>query len=105
MNALERWHLRRLCDKWEIDYQEIDSTLTYWENKRHILSLVAERVYPLDPLVKRDWRSLEQKYMEEQFLTYYVCCVEDGLTIPKESGHLLHYPRFSLEEFIHARRH
>ena len=101
MNALELWHLKRLCNKWEIDYQEIDSTLTYWENKRHILTIVAKMVYPLDPTVERTWKSLEEKYMAEHFLIYYICCIEDGLTISEEMGETSpHYPRFSLETYI-----
>lgn len=36
MRELEFIHLRKLCDKHGIDYQEIDDTLTYWENKDHL---------------------------------------------------------------------
>ena len=101
MNALELYHLRRLCDKWGIDYQEIDDTLTYWENKKHIYSLVAEAVYPLDPTILRRWESLEEQYRKEHFLIYYVCCIQDGLTISEEIGlPIPHYPRFSLETYI-----
>ena len=40
MNWLEKYHLRRLCEKYEIDFDsEIDLTLTYDENKQHILNL------------------------------------------------------------------
>ena len=101
MIALELYHLKRLCDKWKIDYQEIDDTLTYWENKRHILSMVLRAVYPLDPTVQRTWKSLEEKYMAENFLTYYVCCIQDGMTTSEEVGPPMK-PRFSLAAYIQS---
>jgi hypothetical protein len=35
-------NLRKLCDKYEIDYFEIDDHLTYAENRAHILSIVGK---------------------------------------------------------------
>ena len=32
MNNLEKAHLKRICDKYGVDYYEIDSSLTYWES-------------------------------------------------------------------------
>ena len=39
MKPLERRHLVRLCKKHGIDTQEIDSSLTYWENKDHLMEI------------------------------------------------------------------
>lgn len=40
MTPIERKHLEKLCQKHGIDPFEVDSSLTYWENKRHIRGLV-----------------------------------------------------------------
>lgn len=40
MKGIERYELTKLCTRLEIDTQEIDSSLTYFENKSHILGLV-----------------------------------------------------------------
>ena len=39
MTPIELMQLSRLCSRLEIDTAEIDSSLTYWENKRHLSSL------------------------------------------------------------------
>jgi len=36
MNSLVSWHLKKFCKQHEIDVHEIDNTLTYGENKRHL---------------------------------------------------------------------
>jgi len=36
LNALEKWRLRLYCKLHGIDYQEIDNSLTYHENKQHL---------------------------------------------------------------------
>jgi len=36
LNALEKWRLRIYCKLHDIDYQEIDNSLTYYENKQHL---------------------------------------------------------------------
>ena len=100
MNALELWHLKRLCDEYGLDYQEIDDTLTYWENKRHLLSIKIDRMGPLSPEL-RTWESMEEQYMKEHMLSYYVMCLLDGATVSEEMGEIPpHYPRFSLETYI-----
>jgi len=40
MTFIEKRHLSRLCQKHELDRAEIDSSLTYFENKNHLLTLV-----------------------------------------------------------------
>jgi len=104
LRALELWHLKKLCDKYDIDHQEIDDTLTYWENKRHLLSLKIERMAPLDAEL-RTWESMEEEYMNEHILSYYVMCLLDGATTSEEKGETPpHYPRFSLETYIQQTR-
>jgi len=106
MRTIELWHLKKLCDKYGIDYQEIDDTLTYWENKRHLYSIVAYLVAPLDPpIIRRTWESIEEQYMKEHMLSYYIMCQIDGETTSEEMGESPpHYPRFSLETYIHQVR-
>jgi len=97
LNALERWMLKRFCDKYELDYQEIDNTLTYYENKQHLVSLV---MGPLSPNVDpRVWRAQMERYQKEHILEYYVSAAMDGETMSDEVGEP-YYPRFSLARYI-----
>jgi hypothetical protein len=43
MLPLEKWHLLQFCKKNDIDTQEIDNTLTYWENKNHLIELIPSK--------------------------------------------------------------
>jgi hypothetical protein len=52
MTPLERRHLERLCKRFEVDPFEIDSSLTYWENKRHLRGLVSGK--DLEALAERE---------------------------------------------------
>lgn len=94
MNALELWTLKKLCKKHELDYQEIDNSLTYSENKQHLLSLVTDK-----EVDGRALRSQEAQYMKEHILSHYVVCKMEGTTKSEEVGEP-YYPRFSLERFI-----
>lgn len=95
MNALERYHLRRFCEKHELDTHHIDSEISYWENKNHLKSLVPaseEETY-------RIWTSQEDRYMKENFLSFYVGCILSGQTRSEQTG----VPRrlhFSLAEWV-----
>jgi hypothetical protein len=40
MRHIELMQLTRICEKFELDSMEIDSSITYHENKDHLLSLV-----------------------------------------------------------------
>ena len=111
MYPLELWLLKRFCDKYGIDYQEIDGTLTYWENKRHLESLVipsygslaADRSGWDGSLVA--WESQMEWYLTHHFLEYYIACIDAGWTISEEMGEPLpHYPRFSLATYIQQER-
>ena len=112
MYPLELWLLKKFCDKYSIDYQEIDKTLTYWENKKHLQSLVIDiptyEPLAMDPgglIAWKDrlaaWESQMEWYLKTHFLAYYVACIDSGWTISEEIGETpLHYPRFSLETYI-----
>jgi len=43
MRHVEKEHLRKFCKTHELDPMEIDSSITYWENKAHLKSLVPNR--------------------------------------------------------------
>ena len=97
MIALELWHLKRICDKYGLDYQEIDNTLTYSENKEHLVSLIEVKVEErLD-----EWRSKEQQYMKEHALSHYIMCARNDETTSEETGPPLQ-PRFSLATYIQS---
>lgn len=40
LNALEKWRLKLICEKFSIDIQEIDDSITYDENKKHLNEFV-----------------------------------------------------------------
>ena len=112
MYPLELWLLKQFCDRYGLDYQEIDQTLTYWENKEHLQKLhIPRKEY--GPLAadqgglsgwrykENAWESQREWYLETHFLTYYVSCIAVGWTISEEVGAPIpHYPRFSLETFV-----
>jgi hypothetical protein len=52
MRHIEVKHLHRLCERLEVDRAEIDSSITYVENKSHILSMGLGR--DLDTLAARE---------------------------------------------------
>lgn len=39
LTPIEKRHLSRLCSKYELDPQEVDSSLTYYEVKSHLLEI------------------------------------------------------------------
>jgi len=105
MNNLELRHLKRYCDEYGIDYQEIDDTLTYWENKQHLRTIARMLSQSLDEFELRRMEELQKQYMKEHLLSYYLLCQLDGQTRSRETGEIpSHYPRFSLETFIQQTR-
>ena len=68
MHHFQKATLERLCRKHGLDVQLIDDTLTYEENKKYLLSLVPKN---LEDLIENG-ESLEEWYMKEHFLTYYL---------------------------------
>ena len=111
MYPLELWLLKKFCDKYGIDYQEIDNTLTYWENKEHLESLVIPSYGSLTADMSgwdasiATWESQMEWYLRTHFVMYYIACIDAGWTISEEVGETpLHYPRFSLETYIRQTR-
>jgi len=103
LNALELATLKRYCDKYGLDYYEIDNTLTYWENKKHLQSLVRMMGRSLDTFELARWESLQEQYMTEHFLSYYVACAMAGETKSSEMGSPPEESRFSLKDYIAAK--
>lgn len=97
MIALELWHLKRICDKNGLDYQEIDNTLTYSENLQHLRSLFETKIEER----MKEWRSEEERYMKEHALSYYIMCARNDETTSEETGPPLE-PRFSLAAYIQS---
>lgn len=102
MNALQLWHLRRFCEQHGLDYQLIDLTLTYSENKKYLASQVADfnRENQLD-----EWKSQEEYHMKHHFLTYYINCAREGATKSEETRNPIQPNRFSLAEWIRQNSH
>lgn len=114
MNALVLYHLRKFCDKYGIDYQEIDDTLTYWENKEHLQSFAYERFNGTCMHVERDhtWRDREaekaaksqaEQYMKEHALSNYIMAAISGETVSEEVGDPPPPRRFSLAAYIKSK--
>lgn len=99
MRALELHLLKRLCDKHGLDYQEIDSNVTYWENKAHLLGLIQQRSGSLVTEFDRAAESAEERYMKEHALSHYILCKMDGETESEEVGPVWQH-RFSLRDYI-----
>ena len=68
MNPLEMAMLEKFCRTHNLDVQLIDHSLTYYENKKYLLSLIPKTVEDLI----RDGESQKEQYMQEHFLTYYI---------------------------------
>lgn len=122
MNALELWMLKRFCNQFRLDHQEIDEKLTYSEAKQHLISLVPN-FYGVDTLAetgrwhpavtkaaKRErmhqWESEQERYLQEYYrkniLHFYVTYIQEGATKPKETGTAsdIFKWRFSLKSWI-----
>jgi hypothetical protein len=103
MNNLELVHLKRYCDKYGLDYQEIDNSLTYYENRKHLRSLVQMLTRTLDVFEIERMAELQKQYMKEHFISYYLACQMAGETKSTEVGQLPKSPEFSLKAFIEQR--
>jgi len=90
-------HLLNFCRKYELDPYEIDNTLTYAENKKHLESLVPD----FDPESNMDqWKAAEEQYLAEHALSHYLACMLEGKTKSKDIGEPISKPRFSLRALI-----
>ena len=90
MNPLMLWRLKKFCDEHELDDQEIDDQLTYWENKEYLKTLVTDVNVELNYNV---WRAEEKRYNVEarryhadNFLKYYLHAVKMGETKSADVG-------------------
>jgi len=102
LNALELWHLKRFCDEHGLDYAEIDGTLTYWENKEHLKSLIIDD----EPDLNR-WRAEMERYTDyrrEHFLQYYIDATRRGETRSKDVGPISTGSGFSLAAYIRRQK-
>lgn len=98
LNPLELYQLRRYCRKYGLDFQEVDSTLTYAECKKHLKSLVHMLFQSLDTFELARMASLQVEYIENHALTYYASCRVGGETKSEEVGDPDTSPqRFSLK--------
>ena len=118
MYPLELWLLKRFCDRYGLDYQEIDNTLTYYENKEHLQKLRLEAHLPpkgafgplgLDlsgvstwELAEDKWEAQMEWYLEHHLLEEYIAYRDAGWTVSEEVGEPYYprYPRFSLATHI-----
>jgi hypothetical protein len=67
MNYLQIKHLLKLCKKHKVDPYEIDSTLSYAENKKHMRSLIINPERDMDK-----WDSAEEQYLKDHPLWNYI---------------------------------
>jgi len=87
-----------MCDKYGLDYQEIDNSLTYWENKKHLHSLIRMLSQTLDVFEMERMAELQEQYMKDHFLCYYITCQMAGETRSKDIGEVSSGPQmFSLK--------
>jgi len=107
---LHLWLLKKFCDKYDIDYEEIDDTLTYWENRGHLKSLALGPMPDYGSLRAdlgglsdweerlAEWESQMEWYLENHFLEYYLACIKAGWTVSEDVGEVSSEPQmFSLK--------
>jgi len=102
VNNLEKRLLIRYCQKYGVDFQEIDDSLTYWENKKHLRSLVQMLTRTLDVFEIERMAELQRQYIKEHALSYYIACQMAGETKSTETGQPYNH-RFSLQKYIQSR--
>jgi len=100
LNPLELATLKRYCDKYGLDYQEIDNSLTFWENKKHLRSLVKMLTCTLDVFEIERMAELQRQYIKEHPIEYYLACQMAGETTSTETGLPIEEPHFSLRGWI-----
>jgi hypothetical protein len=71
-NGLEKYLLKKYCRKYGLDYQEIDSTLTYWENIQHLRSLAKMLCSSLDTFEIARMEELQEEYILDHPLEYFM---------------------------------
>ena len=99
MNNLEFVTLKRYCDKYGLDYQEIDNKINYWENKEHLRELVKMLTRTLDVFEMERMAEMQNQYMKEHFISYYLACQMAGETKSTKIGQPSSDHKFSLKLF------
>ena len=117
MYPINLWLLKRFCDRYGLDYQEIDDKLSYWENKAHLRMLRLQAQLPrkdygalktdIGGLTKWEdqeeaWAAQMAEYIAEHLLEEYIAYRDAGWTVSEEVGEPYYprYPRFSLATHI-----
>jgi hypothetical protein len=103
INALEKRHLKRFCDRYGIDYYEVDDSLTYWENLEHLRSIAHMLTQTLDTFEIERMAELQKQYMAEHILEYYLSCQMAGETAKTDIGPPTEEFKFSLREYVNGR--
>jgi len=88
----------KICDKYEIDPQEIDNEISYWENKSHLMSIVRELRLSGDVFAIENWAERYNQYREQHPIEYYLSS-QTALPKPSEIAPVTD-GKFSLREFI-----
>ena len=99
MNNLELRHLIRYCKKYEMDLQEIDNSLTYHENKEHLRELMQMIARTLDVFEMERMAEMQNQYMKEHFISFYLACQMAGETKSTKTGQVPSDHKFSLKLF------
>ncbi len=74
MTPLERRNLERICDKHGIDCFEIDSSVNFYENKKHLMEIVRMLDGSLGCSEVARMMEQQEQYIAENPLEYYVSC-------------------------------
>lgn len=73
VNNLQKWHLRRFCDKHGLDYQLIDNEISYYENKKSLQELVFDK-------------QIDSKTIKSMLAEFEKCSIEEKYGIDPESS-------------------
>ena len=84
LNPLLLHRLKAFCDEHRLDHQEIDDSLTYWENMDHLQTLVTDT--DLDMRMVKAAELQFQQYYRDHILWYYINAVEMGETTSPDVG-------------------
>jgi len=103
LNNLELATLKRYCDKYGLDYQEIDNSLTFWENKKHLRALVKMLTRTLDVFEIERMAELQKQYIKEHPIAHYLACQMAGETTTTDIGPPVEEFKFSLREYANGR--
>ena len=105
MTPLERRHLIKICDKYGIDYYEIDSAIDYYENKKHLMGIVRMLDGCLDAFELARMDEQQEQYIAEYPLEYYLSQRLAGQQVGEtELGEANRTPQqFSLKTMSHIR--